>query len=189
MKMFLNKSAYADNNLSTTDAENWSIIDGINNKDALTKGKNGDVKTRQLEDTDNMRVYLKSVNRILLYTVPENEQKALKPIGEDSETTFNVELKATKLLANNSDETFMENNAEIIEVRKTGGSILVTTPGNYIPGNTATYEADSSTSESLVILPPTGLSTNTIAWIMLALSSLGILATGIILIKKYVLKK
>ena len=88
----------------------------------------------------------------------------------------------------------MENNAEIIEVGKTGGSILVTTPGNYIPGNyipgnTATYEADSSTSERIVILPPTGLSTNTIAWIMLALSSLGILTTGIILIKKYVLKK
>lgn len=175
---------YADNNLSTTDAENWSIIDGINNKNAMTRGND-----RELEDTDNMRTYLNSVNRILLYTVPANEQKALKPIGEDSETTFNVELKATKLLANNSDETFMENNAEIIEVRKTGGSILVTTPGNYIPGNTATYEADSSTSESLVILPPTGLSTNTIAWIMLALSSLGILTTGIILIKKYVLKK
>ena len=180
---------YADNNLSTTDAENWSIIDGINNKNAMTRGEN-----RKLEDTDTMRTYLNSVNRILLYTVPENEQKALKPIGEDSETTFNVELKATKLLANNSDETFMENNAEIIEVGKTGGSILVTTPGNYIPGNyipgnTATYEADSSTSERLVILPPTGLSTNTIAWIMLALSSLGILTTGIILIKKYVLKK
>lgn len=180
---------YADNNLSTTDAENWSIIDGIKNKNELTKGKNGDVKTRKLEDTENMRTYLNSVNRILLYTVPENEPKALKPIGADSETTFNVELKATKLLANNSDETFMENNAEIIEVGKTGGSILVTTPGNYIPGNTATYEPDSSTSESLVILPPTGLSTNTIAWIMLALSSLGILTTGIILIKKYVLKK
>lgn len=175
---------YADNNLSTTDAENWSIIDGINNKNAMTRGND-----RELEDTDNMRAYLKSVNRILLYTVPKNKQKALKPIGEDSETTFNVELKATKLLANNSDETFMENNAEIIGVEKTGGSILVTTPGNYIPGNTATYEADSSTSESLVILPPTGLSTNTIAWIMLALSSLGILTTGIILIKKYVLKK
>ncbi len=175
---------YADNNLSTTDAENWSIIDGINNKNAMTRGEN-----RKLEDTDTMRTYLNSVNRILLYTVPENEQKALKPIGDDSETTFDVELKATKLLANNSDETFMENNAEIIEVGKTGGSILVTTPGNYIPGNTATYEADSSTSESLVILPPTGLSTNTIAWIMLALSSLGILTTGIILIKKYVLKK
>ena len=175
---------YADNNLSTTDAENWSIIDGINNKNAMTRGND-----RELEDTDNMRTYLNSVNRILLYTVPANEQKSLKPIGEDSEKTFNVELKATKLLANNSDETVMENNAEIIEVRKTGGSILVTTPGNYIPGNTATYEADSSTSESLVILPPTGLSTNTIAWIMLALSSLGILTTGIILIKKYVLKK
>ena len=176
---------YADNNLSTTDAENWSIIDGINNKIKLTEGE----ENRKLENTETMKDYLKSVNRILLYTVPENEQKALKPRGKDSETTFNVELKATKLLANNSDETFMENNAEIIEVGKTGGSILVTTPGNYIPRNKETYEPDSSTSESLVILPPTGLSTNTIAWIMLALSSLGILTTGIILIKKYVLKK
>ena len=188
---------YTDNNLSISDSSNWTVIDGINNKVGMTKRK-ADGGKGLLENTENMRTHLNSVDRILLYTVPEDKQKALAPEVknnttraekiDESETTMEINLKATKMLANNSDETFVENNAEIIEVSKTGGSILTSTPGNYIPGNEATYESDSSTSESVVVLPPTGLNTNTIAWVILALSSLGILTTGIILIKKYVLK-
>ena len=168
---------YVDNDLVIADDEKWSTVE---NKTKLQDDG-------LLEKGNDMTKHLNSVNKILLYETPEDVK--LKPIGADSETTFDVELKATRLLANSTDETYMENNAEIIEVVKTGGSILVTTPGNYIPADSATYESDSSSSESLVVLPPTGLTTNVIAWTMIALASLVIFIPGIILIKKYVLKK
>ena len=42
-------------------------------------------------------------------------------------------------------------------------------------------------SEDISILPPTGLETYYIPYIILAISSLGILISGIVLIKKFVL--
>ena len=77
---------------------------------------------------------------------------------------------------------------EIIKVIKNnGGSILITTPGNYVPTDASTSEVDDSTSESLVIIPPTGLETNTISYVIIIISSLAIITAGVILIKKFVI--
>ena len=109
-------------------------------------------------------------------------------MGTDSETSVTAILNAHKLLSNN-DETFLENNAEIIKVkRNNGGSVLITTPGNYVPSDSSTSEEDDSVSPSVTVVPPTGLATDTISYIIIAISSLAIITAGIILIKKFVIK-
>ncbi len=60
-------------------------------------------------------------------------------------------------------------------------------PGNYIP-RTSESEYDDAKSETVYVLPPTGLKFDYIAYTILAISSLGILTCGIILIRKYVIK-
>ncbi|MCI8471072.1 MAG: hypothetical protein HFJ35_06395, partial [Clostridia bacterium] len=83
----------------------------------------------------------------------------------------------------------LDNSAEIIQVEKSGGAPLITIPGNYVTSTSERPgECDGDRAESVIITPPTGLSTNDIAYIILAISSLGVLTSGIILIKKFVLK-
>ena len=94
----------------------------------------------------------------------------------------------SRMLSTTIDETSVENNSEILEIVKTGGAPIKTIPGNYVPTDEATYESDSSKSENVVIVPPTGLNTYIIEWTIIALLSLGILIPGIVLIKKYILK-
>ncbi len=176
---------YLDNNLTTDLSENatWDAIDR-------------DSRNTQLIDagllSEDLRDTLLSTTMVV--TTDEMKDEVLVPEGlegilNSSQSSVEVSLKTYKLLANNGDETFSENNAEIIKVIKNnGGSILIATPGNYIPNNSSTSEVDDSTSESLVIIPPTGLTTNYVAYILLAVSSLGTLVAGIILIRKFVLK-
>ena len=175
---------YLDNNLSTDMSENaaWDTINQDNRKEQLI---NTGLLSEDLEDV------LSDTSRVI--TTDDFEGEALVPVGletitSDSRSTIEVALKGYRLLSN-ADETFLENNAEIIRIIKNGGSVLITTPGNYVPTDSSTSEPDDATSESLVILPPTGLNTNYIAYITLAISSLGILVSGIILIKKFVLGK
>lgn len=170
---------YLDGNL-ITDMEinsDWQVISGINPKNQL-------ITDGLLENTQNMKNHLTNTERIL--QTDKLAGTMLKPIEEQN--IANINLKAYRLLANN-EESYFENEAEIIKVGRNGGSIITTIPGNYIPANSDTSEEDNATSESVVILPPPGLTTDKIAWILLTVSCLGILTSGIILIKKYVLKK
>ena len=172
-KVFLTPSIvidYIDKNMAVETDDKWNIA----SDDLLEDGH----LTSDLED-------LFKQNGKILTT---NQLASVKLIPGGSSTTISVSLKGYKVLSNN-DETFLENQAEIIEVKKNGGRSLITTPGNYVPGNSSTKEVDDSTSESVTILPPTGLSTNYIAYITLTLSCLGILISGIVLIKKFVIGK
>ena len=175
---------YLDNNLATDMNENsaWDSIDLENRKEELI---NTGLLSEDLEDI------LSETSRVA--TTDDFESSSLVPVGLEtissgSRSTVEVALKGYKLLSN-ADETYLDNDAEIIKIIKNGGSVLITTPGNYVPSDSSTSESDNATSESLVILPPTGLNTNYIAYIILAISSLGILVSGIILIKKFVLGK
>lgn len=168
---------YTDGKLVMNDDNSWEIVN-----------VNGLINTNDKKQNyinDDVKAYATNITKILVY----KSDKALYPtkLGQN-ENSFEINITGSKLLANTSDETLMENNAEIIETVKTGGSMITTTPGNYVPTDSATFEKDSSSAENVVILPPTGLATYTIEWIVLILSSLGILMAGIILIKKYVLK-
>lgn len=176
---------YLDNNLATDMSENavWDSIAQENRKSQLI---DTGLLSESLEDI------LSGTSRVI--TTDDAADQVLVPLGIEiagmnNTSSIEVALSGYKLLSNTGDETFLENNAEIIRVIKNnGGGTLITTPGNYNPSDSSTSELDNSTSESLVILPPTGLTTNYVAYILLAISSLGILVAGIILIRKYVIK-
>ena len=176
---------YLDNNLATDMSQNaiWDSI-GIDNRIA------------ELIDTgllaDNLKDLITGTSRVITTDEVQGEKlvpKGLETVNSGSRASVEVNLLGYKLLSNSGDETFLENNAEIIKVIKNnGGSVLITTPGNYNPSDSSTSEVDNSTSESLVILPPTGLTTDYIAYTLLAITSLGIIIAGIVLIRKFVLK-
>lgn len=167
---------YLDNNITTDIKGNWDVLQETAEKSTL-------IEQGLLNDTDEMKKFLKETGKVIL---TDQLSRKLSPIGTgESEVSIENGLKGYKLLSS-SDETIFENNAEIIEIEKNGGASLVTIPGNYIP-NATTPEADSDKSESIVIVPPTGISIDYIGYTLLAITSLGIFVAGIISIKKYVL--
>lgn len=124
------------------------------------------------------------------YEVIHTEQlasKELRPIEQVNEAE--IILKVYRILQNGLDDNLiMDNDAEVLKIIKTGGSTIMATPGNYVPAE-GVKETDEAQSETVTILPPTGLKTDYIAYVLLSISSLGLLVSGIVLIKKIVLKK
>lgn len=154
---------------------NWKVLSQDNINKLKDEGKYN--KT----DTD-MNQYLGSLKNVLL-----TEQ--LKDKGLKAGEIIEIPLKSSKLLSNTNDEIAFDNVSEILEVQKSAGSIIETsTPGNFIPGKAELEEPDDSTSEGVTVLPPTGENMSYIAYSLLAISSLGILVAGILVIKKYILK-
>ena len=171
---------YLDNNVSNEIEENedWKIISEREEKKELIE--NGTL-------SEEVEEKLMDANRVMI--TDKYADTILSPIGDERETSIEVQYKAYKLLSS-TEETYIENFAEIVNVIKNnGGSTLITTPGNYVPGEESTSEMDNSSSQNLSIIPPTGLIRDYIAYTILTISSLGILISGVILIKKYVLKK
>ena len=135
--------------------------------------------------SEKLKNFVNQTNKILLINELEKELKPIN-LGESSVETVEVFIKTSRLLSNN-EENLLDNHAEIIKVEKNGGGAsLVTVPGNYIP-RTSETEYDDDHSETVYVIPPTGLKVDYIAYTLLAISSLGILICGIILIKKYVI--
>lgn len=163
---------YLDNEVAT-DLTNTQWEEITNKNQYLDQGL--------ISENDKMKEYINSVNRII--KTEELKDIKLKP-GEEAKP---LTIKVSKVLANN-EETYLENNAEIIHVKKTGGSNLTTIPGNYIPTDMTTSEADNDEAEIVYIVPPTGIADNIISYVILAISTLAILVSGIILIKRFVIK-
>lgn len=145
-----------------------------------------------LADTKEMEELLKNTQKVLIIDKLSNPLKPRKANQKENEpdTSTEQELKAYRLLSNTAlDEGISMNNmAEIIKIQKTWGAPVITIPGNYTPSASNHHEQDDSTSETVTVVPPTGLDTNYIAYTLLAISSLGLLVSGIVLIKKLVLK-
>ena len=159
-----------NNQVGSTTEANWVT------NDEIVKGADKSVDS-------SVKTYIKANNNIVL-TYETDKLGKLKP----KDTVDIKDVTQTKMLSTATDGTSVENNSEILEIIKTGGAPIKTIPGNYIPSDEATYESDSSKSENVVIVPPTGLNTYIIEWTIIALLSLGILIPGIVLIKKYILK-
>ncbi len=175
---------YLDNNIAMDTEQNQIgkiIYDAGQKEELINKGL--------LENTEQMKnLLIKETNRIFLIDQLTQKLKPSKAGIADNQVETEGEIIVSRLLSNTAVEEGIqsENSAEIIKAEKTGGSSLVTTPGNYIPNETAT-ETDDDIAETVSIVPPTGLTTNYIAYTLLAISSLGILIAGIVLIKKFVL--
>lgn len=124
-------------------------------------------------------------DRTILTTEIIGNNKTLKP-GE-SET---VELETIKTLTTaNSQDIELDNDAEIIEIKKTGGGkVKDITPGNYVPEK-GPYELDDDKAETVIITPNTGDNFNYILPISIAIGALAIIAVGIVVIKKKAIGK
>ena len=120
-------------------------------------------------------------NTTILYTEKLKGQK-LEPT-KSAEVTLNV----SKILST-SEDIELGNETEIVEINKTGGSDLTTTPGNYVPG-TGKTETDDSTAETVIVTPSTGANYNFIIPIAIGIGALVILGVGIYLIKRKTLNK
>lgn len=158
---------YIDNDLLIKESENTNLEIVKDKEELLNKYLTKDVN-QVLKNIDNV-VISKSDSK----TVPEE--------------SLVLQIKTYTNLSSN-EGVDLENFAEIIEVEKTWGSTLITTPGNYVPGNSSTEEYDNDESEHFVLTEPQGISHYYIPYFIIGICSLGVLASGVIIIKKYVLK-
>lgn len=118
-------------------------------------------------------------NKKILYTTVL--QKALEP-----QQSSEVEINVSKKLSNGND-IYLDNEAEIVKVEKTGGAKISSIPGNYIPG-TGKTELDDSMAESVSVVPSTGANLDFILPITIGVIALITLGVGVVTIKKKVLK-
>lgn len=163
---------YLDESLIITDKVTLDKWNKLSLEDKKELFKNGSLD-------ENLKKYIEKLKSIQTHI-------SEKPLKATEETK--VELISSRLLSKN-DEIILSNKTEIIEIDKTGGRPPIPIPGNFNPLTNEPREPDVDTSEEIIIIPPTGLSNNKIIYIILGISTLGILTSGIILIKKYVLKK
>ena len=170
---------YLDNNISAdiTDESNndWKILSFAEKMELMTD------KTV----TEELDLTLKNTSKVI--TTDKLGEELIPADGKNESTAI---INTYRLLANNMEDSTFDNDAEIVKIIKNGGSSITTTPGNYIPNKSEqTRESDDASSGSLIILPPTGLSVDYIAYAILAISALGISVFGIVLIKKFVIKR
>ncbi len=82
-----------------------------------------------------------------------------------------------------TDEISLDNDVEITEIQREGGSTPIPTPGNYIPGS-GKKENDDSIAETVTVTLATGENRSYMLPILIGTTALIILGMGIVLIKK-----
>lgn len=160
-----------------------SIIDYLDKDWGFEAEKNKEWTVKSLEDIKDIvaeEVYKNEdstiADKTILYTESLKGQK-LKPT--ESAT---VNLNVSKVLSN-SDEISLDNESEITELTKDGGSTPIPTPGNHVPGQ-ETEEPDESISETVIVTPNTGANLEFIVPVMVGVIALVILGVGVVIIKK-----
>ena len=163
------------------------VIDYLDKEWAFDKENNEAWEVLQKDDLNGLVAEVvyndenSSINdKVILYT---NElAKPLEPTATNS-----VMLNVSKIITT-GDDIELGNETEIVEIDKNGGSDITSTPGNYIPG-LGHQENDDGMAETVIVIPSTGQNLNFITPIAIGLVALVVLAGGVILIKKKVLKK
>lgn len=161
-----------------------SIIDYLDKNWGFEDEKNKEWTVKSLDEIKNIvakEVYENEdstiADKTILHTESLKDEK-LKPTE-----SAKVNLNVSKVLSN-SDEISLDNESEITELTKDGGSRLISTPGNYIPGQEETKESDESIAETVIVTPSTGANLEFIVPIMIGVISLVILGVGVVIIKK-----
>lgn len=164
------------------------IIDYLDKDWAFDDQKNEGwtVKTldevRDLLEGDVYESETSTINdKTILYT-NNLKDKQIEPTK--SESTM---LTVSKLLTTN-DDISLDNETELVEVDKTGGSELISIPGNYVPG-TGNQESDSSMAETVIVTPATGQNLSYILPVVIGIVALVIIGIGVVIIKKKALIK
>ena len=159
------------------------IIDYLDKDWAFDDTKNAGWETKTLDEVKDLlegNVYQNETSQInertILYT-NNLKDKLIEPTKSES-TTLNV----SKILTT-AEDISLDNETELVEVDKTGGSDLVSIPGNYVPGS-GDQESDSGMAETVIVTPATGANLGYILPIVIGIVALAIIATGVIIIKK-----
>lgn len=95
-----------------------------------------------------------------------------------------VKMSTSKLLSNNENDYSFDNDVETNELKER--KIKDSIPGNYVPSESSTHEQDDS-NKNIVITVPTGENKDYLPYIILTISALIIISSGVVLIKKKVL--
>lgn len=160
-----------------------SIIDYLDKNWGFEAEKNKEWTIKSLDEIKGIvaeEVYKNEdstiADKTILYTESLKGQK-LKPTE-----SAKVNLNVSKVLSN-SDEISLDNESEITELTKDGGSRPISTPGNYVPGQEA-KETDESIAETVIVTPSTGANLEFIVPVMVGVIALVILGAGVVIIKK-----
>lgn len=161
--------------------KNWAFDLSQNNQ--ITEVKTNAEAIRDLVTDDVIENENSTIGEKMILYSEYLANTPLQPVKDkDTATiTFNV----SKLLTT-TDEISLNNEVEEVEVKKTGGSRLQTTPGNYVPGM-GSKEVDDSMAETAIVTPATGENQNYILPIAIGVTVLIILGAGVIIIKKKVI--
>ena len=160
---------YVDNSLTYDATKNtgWEIVDSGK---FATEGENVLLVHKDaISNITNKNTILKNVSL-----------NNIEP-GQKVEST----LVLSRMLTNTNDELTYENDVEMVRGTKNGGRRIVQQVGSYMIAGTSGIGASS---ETVTITPPTGDNHNYVVYITIALGALLILASGIVIIKKKVLK-
>lgn len=171
-----------------TQTGNWMMVDNIED----LKGTNSDTKIvseevyKELEDNRNK------------YTILKTEIfKNLKASTNEEERSQEIKLHVSKLLGNQSEQYNYSNGIEIVKIGKMIARSRVAKhddnykpqyiPGNYVPSKNVGNEQDSDKID-YIITPPTGTKTAIIYVISIAIG-LMVIAVGVVVTKKFIVKK
>lgn len=162
--------------------KNWSFDNknGANTKWQVMKVDDNFKKLVIEEVYNNSRDSNTTIGQKMILYTKQLEHEKLEATQSKS-ITFNV----SKILTT-TDEIALNNEVEEVTATKTGGAMIQTTLGNYIPGAGPT-EADDSMAETTIVTPNTGENRDYIIPIVIGATSLIILGVGVIIIKKKVI--
>ena len=163
------------------------IIDYLDKDWAFDNEANPQWQVKTLDDVKDLlqeEVYETETSTIndktILYT------DSLKDVPIEPTQSESVMLNVSKMLTT-SEDISLDNETEIVEVDKTGGSDIISTPGNYIPG-TEHKENDDSISETVIVTPATGDNLSYILPITIGIVALIVIGVGVVIIKKKTLE-
>ena len=128
-------------------------------------------------------------NRIILTTTKIDNQGGLvaekSGVAGLSTEIKPLELTVTKVLTTISGDIDLQNEAEVIALRKDGGGVFKQSiPGNYVPGSGKKVEPDDDMAQTFKVSPNTGEDLNYVLPISIGIGALVILGAGVLLIKK-----
>ena len=175
------KYGIVEGNVVTINAT--GIIDYLDKDWAFDNETNTQWQIKTLDEVKDLlqeEVYQTETSTIddktILYT------DSLKDAQIEPTQSESVMLNVSKILTT-SEDISLDNETEIVEVDKTGGSDLVSTPGNYVPG-TGHTESDDDMAETVIVTPATGDNLSYILPISIGIIALLVIGVGVIGIKK-----
>ncbi len=159
------------------------IIDYLDSNWAFSSENNPEWQVKTLDDIRDLLqedVYQSETstinNKTILYT-DSLKDRPIEPTKSES-----VMLNVSKILTT-SEDISLDNETELVEVDKTGGSDLISTPGNYVPG-TGDIESDEDMAETVIVTPATGQNLSYVLPITIGVIALLVIGGGIIVIKR-----